>query len=95
MRAESIEHQAGLMSVGEFWDKHYFPEALRTKKSAKSEEKLFRNWIRPQIGNLPLTGIKKNHIDEVVLSIMKAGLSPRTAQYAVAVVSLLWNAAFS
>lgn len=95
MQAESIEHQASLMSVGEFWDKHYFPEALRTKKSAKSEEKLFRNWIRPQIGNLPLTGIKKNHIDEVVLSIMKAGLSPRTAQYSVAVVSLLWNAAFS
>ena len=26
---------------------------------------------------------------------MKAGLAPRTAQYAVAVVSLLWNTAFA
>lgn len=93
--AETVERQVGLMTIGEFWDRHYYPEALRTKKSAKSEEKLFRNWIRPQIGNLPLNALKKSHIDTVVGSIIKAGLAPRTAQYAVAVVSLLWNTAFA
>ena len=87
--AETVERQSSPMTIGEFWDRHYYPEALRRKKSAKSEEKLFRNWIRPQIGNLPLNGLKKSHIDMVVGSIMKAGLAPRTAQYAVAVVSLL------
>ena len=93
--AETVERQSSPMTIGEFWDRHYYPEALRRKKSAKSEEKLFRNWIRPQIGNLPLNGLKKSHIDMVVGSIMKAGLAPRTAQYAVAVVSLLWNTAFA
>ena len=93
--AETVERQSSPMTIGEFWDRHYYPEALRRKKSAKSEEKLFRNWIRPQIGNLPLNGLKKSHIDMVVGSIMKAGLAPRTAQYAVAVVSLLWDTAFA
>lgn len=94
-KAVTVERQSSPMTIGEFWDRHYYPEALRRKKSAKSEEKLFRNWIRPQIGNLPLNGLKKSHIDMVVGSIMKAGLAPRTAQYAVAVVSLLWNTAFA
>ena len=58
--AETVARQVGLMTIGEFWDRHYYPEALRTKKSAKSEEKLFRNWIRPQIGNLPLNALKKS-----------------------------------
>lgn len=35
--AETVERQVGLMTIGEFWDRHYYPEALRTKKSAKSE----------------------------------------------------------
>ena len=93
--AGTIERQVGLMTIGEFWDRHYYPEALRTKKSAGSEEKLFRNWIRPRIGDVPLRDLRKIHVDEVANSILQAGLAPRTAQYAVAVSSLLWNVAFS
>ena len=93
--AETVERQSGLMTIGEFWEGHYYPEALRTKKSAGSEEKLFRNWIRPRIGDVPLRDLRKIHVDEVANSILQAGLAPRTAQYAVAVISLLWNVAFS
>ena len=83
------------MTIGAFWDSHYYPDALHSKKSAESKEKLFRNKIRLWIGNIPLRDLRKLHVDKVANSILQAGLAPRTAQYAVAVISLLWNAAFS
>ena len=83
------------MTIGAFWDSHYYPDALHSKKSAESKEKLFRNKIRLWIGNIPLRDLRKLHVDKVANSILQPGLPPRTAQYAVAVISLLWNAAFS
>lgn len=92
---ELLKRQAEPMTIGAFWDTHYYPDALHSKKSAGSEEKLFRNWIRPRIGDVPLRDLRKIHVDEVANSILQAGLAPHTAQYAVTVISLLWNVAFS
>ena len=71
----------------------YFPLALADKKklSTNRERSLFSNWIRPEIGGLPLAQIQPWHLEKIKKSMADAGLSPRTAEYALATIRQVFN----
>lgn len=76
-----------------FFNSQYLPAAQHTKKpfSIITEQQLYKNWLAPEIGNLPLASITVKNIEKVATAIIKARKSKRTAQYALAVISQVWN----
>ena len=78
------------LTFRELFTKHYFPEQTH-KVSARREEALFRHWIEPVLGSRKLTDIVPLHIERVARNVTKAGLSPRTAAYCIAVTRQVFN----
>ena len=80
-------------TFAEIFESAYFPLALADKKklSTKRERSLFINWIRPEIGGLPLAQVQPWHLEKIKKSMADAGLSPRTTEYALATIRQLFN----
>jgi len=79
--------------LAEFFYEVYLPWAKENKKSWRRDEELFRLWIQPELGELTLEEISPLHVEKVKTRAQGAGLSPRTVQYALAVVRQLFNRA--
>lgn len=94
-KAAKQDTQSGT-TVAMHWENSYLPQAKMHKKvaSIKSEEHLFNKWIRPIIGDTPLQQLTHFNIAKISQGVLQAGRSPRTAQYALAVVSQIWNNAY-
>lgn len=76
-----------------FFREIYFPQSKnnKQKKSYTREEALFRLWIDPVIGNLPLIIISPLHLETIKSNMDKAGRSERTIRYALAVIRQVFN----
>ena len=61
------------------------------KKSWKEEQRLFKNWIQPVIGKLPLLDIAPIHLERIKLNMGKKELSARTIHYCLAVCRQVFN----
>jgi len=85
------------VTFSDFWDSIYWPAAQHHKASSslRSEDGLYRKWLKPAIGNMALKDILPGHLEAVVNDMLRLGRAPRTAQYAMAVVSQVWNSAYS
>lgn len=82
------EIQANI-SFSDVFSKHYLPNAQskrRSENSWKREESLHRIWIEPIIGKRPLRKIKPLNIEHISKQMREKGLSPRSIEYALAVV---------
>lgn len=55
------------ITVSEFWHEHYFPQAKIDKKTetVRAEERNFRLWIAPIIGELPIKELRAAHIEQI------------------------------
>ena len=81
------------VTVSQYWAEHYFPDREKSKseKIVKNEERLFRIWIQPAIGHIPLKGVTKADIVTLKESIISAGRSNRTCEYVLAVARQIFN----
>ncbi len=77
---------------GEFVKEKYLPYA-KEKKSYDREEGLLRLWILPIIGKKPLHNISPFDIEQVKKEMMNRDKSPRTIEYALAVIRQAFNKA--
>ena len=77
-----------------FWEK-YIPhaEASKKPKSVRREKELFRLWIEPVVGDKPLNKLSPFDVEAVKMRMQDNGRSPRTIQYAVAVLRHVINVA--
>ena len=75
------------------WKEYYYPQALQDKKSSSMvrEERLFRLWISPSIGSLPLKNISPFDIEKLKKKMNESKLMPRTIQYCLAVTRQVFN----
>ncbi len=94
--AEQIEKERiakETLTYSEYFEKRYYPEAKTNKgwRSYTREESLHRLWIEPVIGKMPFKNIKPFHLEKVKKSMKDAGKSPRSLQYALAVVRQVFN----
>jgi integrase len=92
-RAQRIKLEQ--ITFAEFWSETYLPDAETRKapKSVEAERGLYKKWIQPVIGATPLQKIDVKKVDELTSRALKAGMSDRTVQYIMAVISQVWNQA--
>lgn len=81
------------ITFNHLWEELYYPQALQDKKSSSMvrEERLFRLWISPSIGSLPLKNISPFDIEKLKKKMNESKLMPRTIQYCLAVIRQVFN----
>ncbi len=92
---ERLQQERDCITVAQFFEQTYFPQCQADKKqgSWRTEELLFRNWINPVIGTKPLKDVSPIHLEKIKSNMAKAGRTPRTAHYCLAVVRQIFNTA--
>jgi site-specific recombinase XerD len=80
----------------QFFDNTYYPQAKADKdpQSFKREKSLFKKWISPTIGALPFKEIAPIHLEKIKKTMKDADKSPRSIQYALAVIRQVFNHAY-
>jgi integrase len=91
-REKDIEHTT---TFADFWDSTYLPTAMVTKtaRTVQGEIGLYRNWVRPALGDIPLRRIDISKVEAVALGAAKAGKSAATIRYILKIISQVWNKA--
>ena len=82
-------------TLSQIWEKVYLPSAKlhKSNSSIKTETFLFDKWLA-HLQDMPLSEIKPSDIERLVIAPMReADKSPRTIQYAIATISVIWNTA--
>jgi integrase len=84
-----------LMTVAEFWEKHYKPSALlRLKKTTREQYfSLYGKWIAPMIGRKRLAVLEPGDVESVIAHSIEGGMSPATARHIRKVISAVYTKA--
>ncbi len=94
-RREEEKDRIKNISFHEVWTTSYFPfiEAnRRSQRAIDTEEILYRLWIRPVIGDLPLAKVAAiPHIETLKKNMKAAQKSARTIRYALDVIRQVYN----
>jgi site-specific recombinase XerD len=90
---EKAQIEKDSLTFAAFWKDIYFPQAKHDKKatSVEREMNLFRIWIDPVIGHLPLKAVSPFDIEKIKKTMADAGQSSRSIQYALAVTRQVFN----
>lgn len=92
-KAAREKEERDKLTFSTFFLETYFPNAKvnKAEDSYKREDGLFRNWISPEIGNLPLKDITQISLERIKKNMKEAGQSPRSISYALAVIRQTFN----
>ncbi len=92
---EKAKEERESITFSAFFKDTYFPHAKLDKReeSYKREDSLFRHWIEPTIGKKNLKEISPIDIDRIKKKMKDEGNSPRSIQYALAVIRQVFNLA--
>ena len=84
-----------LMSIGEFWEKHYKPAALLKLKKTTREQyfSLYARWIEPVIARKRLAILEPGDVEQVIARAVSEGMSPATAKHIRKVISAIYTKA--
>jgi integrase len=90
---EQLERDA--VTFGEFFLSTYLPQCKADKKqqTAKREEGFFRNYFEAILAGLPLKNISPFHVERLKKAMSERGQSPRSIEYALAVLRQVFNMA--
>lgn len=90
--AAAIEKKESI-PLSDFFQEQYIPYARDNKKSRSvdTEEHLFKNWIKPAIGQKPLKDISVFDCERIKKRMRDKGKSERTVEYALAVLRQVFN----
>lgn len=91
--AKQARTEAESLTFNEIFTKQYFPiaEQNKTKGATNAEDSLFKLWIDPVIGKLPLKNIAPIHLERIKKNMADEGRAPRSAQYAMALIRQVFN----
>lgn len=84
-----------LMTIAEFWTKHYKPAAmLRLKKTSRDQYfSLYALWIEPVIGRKRLATLEPGDVERAIARAREAGKSSETAKHVRKVISAIYTKA--
>jgi integrase len=90
---ERLEKEA--VTFDAFFDDTYLPQAKTDKKprSVAREEGLYGKWIKSVIGHFPVKEIAPFHLEKLKKVMADGKQSPRSIEYALAVVRQVFNTA--
>ena len=92
-RAEKKRQEREQTTFDDIFLDNYFPQAKANKsqRSYEREDSLFRIWISPVIGQMPLKDIGPIHMERIKKNMADKGRAPRSIRYALAVVRQVFN----
>jgi integrase len=98
VRKEKAKTKREAVTLSDYWRDTYWPacEAEKTYRTHQREKSLWKKWIAPVLGALPFKAVAPIHLEKIKASMAKvskgkAGQSPRSIQYALAVIRQLFN----
>ena len=71
-----------LMTIAEFWEKHYKPAALLKLKKTTREQyfSLYRRWIEPVLGRTRLATLEPGDVERAIARALEVQLDPETGK---------------
>jgi integrase len=91
---ERLRLEAESKTFSDFWKEAYWPaQSGKSEGSKTAEQGLYKHWLKPVIGDKPLAFLAPFDLERVKSNMLKAGKSPSTVKYALAVVSQVWSLA--
>lgn len=95
-----LEEEAALaqyraqITMTRFWDEVYRPaQGHKAPGSRVAESAMWRKWIQPRIGGIPLVSLTASNLEPIKADMMSAGKAPSSIKYAMAVISQVWSLA--
>lgn len=84
-----------LMSIADFWEKHFKPgAAIRLKKTTREQYySLYGCWIAPVVGRKRLATLEPGDVEHVIARAIEGGMSPATAKHIRKVISAIYTRA--
>lgn len=77
-----------------FWKEHYWPaQTHKAKGSLNTEDGLYRNWLYPALGTIPLSSVTSGTLVLIKNDMLEKNKTPSTIKYAMRVFSQVWNTA--
>jgi integrase len=94
-KASEAKESREAITFAAFFRDHYEPLARANKKaeSFRREDSLYRHWLEPILGPLPLALVGAAHLERIKQNMQQAGKAPRSVHYALAVVRQVFNVA--
>lgn len=94
-RAEQEQIEKEAITFDDFFNDTYLPQIKADKKprTAQREEGFFNNWFKPILASLPLKDISPFHLEKLKKVMADAVQSPRSIEYALAVIRQIFNMA--
>ena len=95
-KAKLEKEEKDSLTFKDIFEEKYLPQAKNDKslKSCDREQSLFKLWIKPTIGNLPLKDISPFHLEKLKQNMSKKGKAPRSIQYSLAVIRQVYRYAY-
>jgi integrase len=89
---EKTEQKRAEITFSEVWTK-YNSQAIadRGKTSLTREESLYLNWIKKDLGAIPMKDVSPFHLEKIKSRMAKAGRAPRSIEYTLAVIRQVFN----
>jgi integrase len=86
------EEKANIL-FSDFFEDTYKPVCKTSKKpeSWRKEIEHFKNWLKPELGHVPVKNITAFNLEKVKKNMLDAGKAPRTIQYCFATFRQVWN----
>ena len=94
-KAEQERRQRDAITFQNFFENVYLPQVNTDKKkeSIDREDGLYKKWISPVFGHLPMKDVVPFHLEKLKKIMMDKGKSPRSIEYALAVTRQVFNTA--
>ncbi|MCF8125284.1 MAG: site-specific integrase [Desulfotignum sp.] len=89
---KKAEQKQAEILFSEVWDR-YKAQAIadRGEKAIKNESGLYRNWIEPDLTNIPIKDVSPFHLEKIKAKMAKAGRAPRSIEYVLAIIRQVFN----
>jgi integrase len=80
-------------TFADYWEESYLSraEADKGKETMIRERSIFKKWLSPLLGAVPLTAVSPLHLEKLKHEMKKAGKAPRSIQYALAITRQVFN----
>jgi integrase len=88
---ERLERES--LTFAEFFRNVYSAQSSADKspKSVRREDALFRLWIQPTVGGIPLSRVSPINLERIKKKMADAGQAPRSIHYCLAVIRQVFN----
>ena len=81
------------ITFSDFFENTYIPISKTSKKSESWRKELehFKNWLKPELGHIPIKKITAFNLEKVKKNMLDASRASRSIQYVFATFRQVWN----